>query len=92
MNRDEMARAIATRDKLDVNLFERDRPGEFEVGIVDHADGYTIYWSTERTNVMFSERIADKSVALDKLLELLALERERRALFDGHPRRSPSGH
>ncbi|NTV39485.1 MAG: hypothetical protein HGA51_05950 [Demequinaceae bacterium] len=86
MNRTEFAAATAGL-AVRINLFERDKRGEFEVGVFDRRDHFEVYWAVDRTGIRYQQRFATESDALTKVHALARLEHQRSRLFRDHPRR-----
>lgn len=85
MNREEFAASTAGL-AVRINLFERDKRGEFEVGVFDRGDHFEVYWAVDRTGIRYQQQFATESDALTKMLALAHLEDQRSLLFRNHPR------
>jgi hypothetical protein len=85
MNSGEFEATIGDLRRI-VSFFERARPGEYEVGVVERGDRFLVYWAVDRTSLRYQQTFDDESEALTKLLAPARLEDTRQRLFRDHPR------
>ncbi|NTV39483.1 MAG: hypothetical protein HGA51_05940 [Demequinaceae bacterium] len=81
MNRESVVIKAAEFPDIRVNIFERDQPREYEVGILVRDGLFWVYMTSERASILVQRTFATESEALAKFLVYLDLERQRRDLY-----------